>query len=75
VILPFGGMRGPVPVLAVSRPWRGGPDGRGFRTSQRLLISPRAVEKHVTSIFAKLGLPSAPEDHRRLLTVLRFLGS
>ena len=42
---------------------------------QRLFISPRAVEKHVTSIFAKLGLPAAPEDHRRVLAVLRFLGS
>src|SRR5262249_44478522 len=31
---------------------------------QRLFISPRAVEKHVTSIFIKLGLPAAPEDHR-----------
>jgi DNA-binding NarL/FixJ family response regulator/class 3 adenylate cyclase len=42
---------------------------------QRLFISPRAVEKHVTSIFTKLRLPSAPEDHRRVLAVLRFLGS
>jgi DNA-binding CsgD family transcriptional regulator len=42
---------------------------------QRLFISPRAVEKHVTSIFAKLGLPAAAEDHRRVLAVLRFLGS
>jgi DNA-binding NarL/FixJ family response regulator/class 3 adenylate cyclase len=42
---------------------------------QRLFISPRAVEKHVTSIFAKLRLPAAPEDHRRVLAVLRFLGS
>jgi DNA-binding NarL/FixJ family response regulator/class 3 adenylate cyclase len=41
----------------------------------RLFISPRAVEKHVTSIFQKLGLPAAPEDHRRVLAVLRFLGS
>ncbi len=41
----------------------------------RLFISPRAVEKHVTSIFAKLGLPPVPEDHRRVLAVLRFLGS
>jgi len=42
---------------------------------QRLFISPRAVEKHVTSIFMKLRLPAAPEDHRRVLAVLRFLGS
>lgn len=42
---------------------------------QRLFISQRAVEKHVTSIFAKLRLPAAPEDHRRVLAVLRFLGS
>jgi DNA-binding NarL/FixJ family response regulator/class 3 adenylate cyclase len=41
----------------------------------RLFITPRAVEKHVTSIFTKLGLPAAPEDHRRVLAVLRFLGS
>jgi DNA-binding NarL/FixJ family response regulator len=38
-----------------------------------LVISGRAVEKHVTSIFAKLDLPSAPEDHRRVLAVLAFL--
>jgi DNA-binding NarL/FixJ family response regulator len=42
---------------------------------QRLYISPRAVEKHVTSIFTKLHLPAAAEDHRRVLAVLRFLGS
>jgi DNA-binding NarL/FixJ family response regulator/class 3 adenylate cyclase len=42
---------------------------------QRLFISPRAVEKHVTSIFTKLGLPAAPEDHRRVLAVLTFLRS
>ena len=42
---------------------------------QRLFISPRAVEKHVTSIFIKLGLPAAPEDHRRVLAVLTFLRS
>jgi DNA-binding NarL/FixJ family response regulator len=41
----------------------------------RLFISPRAVEKHVTSIFAKLRLPAAPEDHRRVLAVLAFLRS
>jgi DNA-binding NarL/FixJ family response regulator len=42
---------------------------------ERLFISPRAVEKHVTSIFAKLRLPAAPEDHRRVLAVLAFLRS
>jgi DNA-binding NarL/FixJ family response regulator/class 3 adenylate cyclase len=42
---------------------------------QRLFISARAVEKHVTSIFTKLRLPAAAEDHRRVLAVLRFLGS
>jgi DNA-binding NarL/FixJ family response regulator/class 3 adenylate cyclase len=42
---------------------------------QRLFISPRAVEKHVTSIFAKLRLPAAAEDHRRVLAVLTFLRS
>jgi DNA-binding NarL/FixJ family response regulator len=42
---------------------------------QRLFITPGAVEKHVTSIFTKLGLPAAPEDHRRVLAVLRFLGA
>jgi DNA-binding NarL/FixJ family response regulator len=40
-----------------------------------LVISGRAVEKHVTSIFTKLGLPPAPEDHRRVLAVLAFLRS
>jgi DNA-binding NarL/FixJ family response regulator/class 3 adenylate cyclase len=40
---------------------------------ERLFITPRAVEKHITSIFAKLGLPPAPEDHRRVLAVLAFL--
>ncbi|MGH2974386.1 MAG: response regulator transcription factor [Solirubrobacterales bacterium] len=40
-----------------------------------LVISARAVEKHVTSIFTKLDLPQAPEDHRRVLAVLAFLGS
>jgi DNA-binding NarL/FixJ family response regulator len=39
----------------------------------RLVISERAVEKHVTSIFSKLDLPPTGEDHRRVLAVLRFL--
>ena len=40
---------------------------------QRLFISPRAVEKHVTSIFSKLRLPAAEQDHRRVLAVLTYL--
>ncbi|MFZ1116129.1 MAG: response regulator transcription factor [Propionibacteriaceae bacterium] len=40
-----------------------------------LVVSERAVEKHVTSIFAKLGLPPAVEHHRRVLAVLAFLRS
>ncbi|HLY50851.1 MAG TPA: response regulator transcription factor [Solirubrobacteraceae bacterium] len=39
----------------------------------RLVITERAVEKHVTSIFSKLNLPPAEDDHRRVLAVLTFL--
>jgi DNA-binding NarL/FixJ family response regulator/class 3 adenylate cyclase len=41
--------------------------------SERLYITPRAVEKHVTSIFNKLRLPASAEDHRRVLAVLAYL--
>ncbi len=41
--------------------------------ADRLVISERAVEKHVTSIFSKLKLPPAEDDHRRVLAVLTFL--
>ncbi len=41
--------------------------------AEQMVVTERAVEKHVTSIFGKLGLPPAPEDHRRVLAVLRFL--
>jgi DNA-binding NarL/FixJ family response regulator len=44
-------------------------------TAQVLVISERAVEKHVTAIFSKLNLPRATEDHRRVLAVLTFLRS
>jgi DNA-binding NarL/FixJ family response regulator len=38
-----------------------------------LVVTDRAVEKHVTGIFAKLDLGASSEDHRRVLAVLRFL--
>ena len=41
--------------------------------AEHLVVTERAVEKHVTSIFGKLGLAPAPEDHRRVLAVLAFL--
>jgi len=39
----------------------------------RLFITQRAVEKHVTSIFTKLRLPADAADHRRVLAVLAYL--
>jgi DNA-binding NarL/FixJ family response regulator len=41
--------------------------------SERLFITERAVEKHVTSIFGKLRLPADAADHRRVLAVLAYL--
>jgi len=38
-----------------------------------LFVSERAVERHVTAIFGKLGLPSGAGDHRRVLAVLAYL--
>ena len=43
--------------------------------AERLVVTERAVEKHVTSIFGKLRLPAAPADHRRVLAVLTFIRS
>jgi len=41
--------------------------------ASKIVVSQRSVEKHVTSIMAKLGLPSEPEAHRRVLAVLAYL--
>ena len=41
--------------------------------AEELIVTVAAVERHVTSIFSKLGLQQAPEDHRRVLAVLEYL--
>jgi len=49
-------------------------EGRTNRAiADGLVISVNAVEKHVTSIFSKLGLAPTVEDHRRVLAVLTFM--
>jgi DNA-binding NarL/FixJ family response regulator len=40
-----------------------------------LVVSDRAVEKHISNIFSKLGMPPSDSDHRRVLAVLAYLGS
>jgi DNA-binding NarL/FixJ family response regulator len=51
-------------------------EGRSNRAiAERLVVTERAVEKHVTSIFSKLGLPSSSDDHRRVLAVLALLNT
>ncbi len=51
-------------------------EGRSNRAvAERLFVTERAVEKHVTSIFAKLRLPASTDDHRRVLAVLALLRS
>jgi len=41
--------------------------------AEQLVVTERAVEKHVTNIFGKLQLPPVAGDHRRVLAVLTFL--
>jgi DNA-binding NarL/FixJ family response regulator len=41
--------------------------------ARQMVVTEGAVEKHVSSIFAKLDLPPAEQDHRRVLAVLRWL--
>jgi DNA-binding NarL/FixJ family response regulator len=49
-------------------------EGRTNRAiAEELFVSERAVERHVTSIFAKLDLPAGEQDHRRVLAVLAYL--
>ena len=41
--------------------------------AEQLVVSPGTVEKRVASVFDKLGIPSGPDDNRRVLSVLRYL--
>jgi DNA-binding NarL/FixJ family response regulator len=41
--------------------------------AERMVVTEGAVEKHVSSIFAKLRLPTTTADHRRVLAVLAYL--
>jgi DNA-binding NarL/FixJ family response regulator len=43
--------------------------------ADRLVVTERAVEKHISNIFSKLGLTPSDSDHRRVLAVLAYLGA
>jgi hypothetical protein len=43
--------------------------------AKTLVVSDRAVEKHIANIFLKLDLSPSGDDHRRVLAVLRYLGA
>ena len=38
-----------------------------------LIVTQGAVEKHISSIFSKLGMPPSADDHRRVMAVLTWL--
>jgi DNA-binding NarL/FixJ family response regulator len=51
-------------------------EGRSNRgIADAFVVTPHAVEKHVTSIFSKLGIANAPDSSRRVLAVLAYLRS
>jgi DNA-binding NarL/FixJ family response regulator len=43
--------------------------------AEHLVVTERAVEKHISNIFSKLGLPPSDSENRRVLAVLAYLGT
>jgi DNA-binding NarL/FixJ family response regulator len=41
--------------------------------AERMVVTERAIAKHTSNIFAKLGLPPSDDDNRRVLAVLAYL--
>jgi DNA-binding NarL/FixJ family response regulator len=49
-------------------------EGRSNKAiGERLVITQAAVQKHVSRIFNKLGLPASDDDDRRILAVLAYV--
>jgi DNA-binding NarL/FixJ family response regulator len=42
---------------------------------EKLFLSERAVERHITGVLTKLGIPTTGQEHRRVLAVLAYLRS
>jgi DNA-binding NarL/FixJ family response regulator len=43
--------------------------------AKQLVLTEKAVVKHVSHVYAELDLPACPDDHRRVLAVVRYLTS